>query len=152
MHASFTSPDAGLARAKPATRLTAGIVALLCFGLLFLSATLRPDGRGFGTHKQLGLPACGWVVAFDMPCMTCGMTTSFASMANGNIQRGFIAQPAGALLAIGVAGVFWIALHTALTGSRAMEALLTLVRGPTLWLAAGVLAAAWAYKWITWPT
>ena len=42
-------------------------VLLLALGLLAplgVAAMLRPDGRGFGTHQQLGLPPCTFRVLF----------------------------------------------------------------------------------------
>jgi hypothetical protein len=138
------------ARAELAVRVAAGVFAAMCLLLLVLSASLRADARGHGTHQQLGLPPCGWVVAFKKPCMTCGMTTAFAFVATGEVRRGFVVQPAGALLAVGVAGLFWVCLYVAATGSRVLEVGGTLLRPRWLLVFAGIILAAWAYKWAVW--
>lgn len=73
--------------------------ALVLVVLLLVARRLDPDPRGFGTHTQLGLPACAFQAATGRPCPTCGMTTSFAWFARGNLVRSWGASPAGSLLA-----------------------------------------------------
>lgn len=94
---------------------------------------------------------CGWVVAFDKPCPTCGMTTAFAHAADANLWQSAKTQPMGMLLAVGSAGVFWGAAHVAATGSRLGRVGATMLGGRSLWVLAGLSAAAWAYKVLTWP-
>ena len=62
-------------------RLIAAIVAIVTGGVLFTAWWLTPDTGGNGTHTQLGLPECNWIVFLDMPCPTCGYTTSFSHAA-----------------------------------------------------------------------
>lgn len=118
----------------------------MCLALLVTAATLRADPRGHGTHEQLGLPRCAWLGTFGRPCMTCGMTTAFAHAGNGQWWSSVKTQPVGALGALGAAGLFWPALHTALSGSRAFELCGKLLRPKALWAAGAAVAAAWAYK------
>lgn len=151
MAVSFTSPVAAMAKAEPSARAAAGIIVVLCLGLLLVAASISPSPEGHGSHTQLGLPPCGWVLAFNKPCVTCGMTTSFSAMAHGQVLRSFITQPAGAIFCIAAAALFWLALHTLVTGSRAVHLAAALLTTRVLWIAAGILAAAWAYKWFTWP-
>jgi hypothetical protein len=56
----------------------------------------------------------------------------------------------GALVALGSAAAFWIALHTALLGSMAAHRALELLRPRPLWILAIFAIGAWAYKWATW--
>ena len=49
----------------------------LALAPLVIAAALSPSNAGHGTHRQLGLPACGWQTNMGLPCPTCGMTTSF---------------------------------------------------------------------------
>jgi hypothetical protein len=71
----------------------------LCAGFV-LAASMSPDPRGFGTHQSLGFPPCTFQVLFDIPCPSCGMTTSFAHFTRGQIAASARANIAGLLLAI----------------------------------------------------
>ncbi len=80
-------------------------------GLLGIARCLVPDPSGMGTHRQLGLPPCGLVQAFGIPCPSCGMTTSWAYLTRGQISESLSANPAGTLLGL-TALVFgmWLAI------------------------------------------
>lgn len=119
--------------------------------LLVVASWLAPSPAGSGTHTQLGLPRCGWVAAFNRPCPTCGMTTAFAHAAHGHAGASFVAQPMGAVLAVLSAAGFWASLHVVLTGSRVGSLCGSLLRPRVLWVVLGAGAAAWAYKFLTWP-
>jgi Protein of unknown function (DUF2752) len=69
-------------------------------GILLLARTLVPDPRGFGTHTQVGLMPCSFLMITGRLCPTCGMTTSFAWMTRGNVVRSWKANPAGCVLAL----------------------------------------------------
>jgi hypothetical protein len=132
-------------------RIGAGVIAGLCLTLLAVAAALSPDAAGHGTHEQLGLPPCGWLLATGYPCPTCGMTTAFAAAAEGDLLTSLVTQPVGALLAVATAATFWIALHVAVFGSRLGQLCGRLWRPRWLWIFAGAWAASWAYKIATWP-
>jgi len=53
-----------------------------------------------GTHQQLGLPPCSFVVLTKYPCPACGMTTSFALLIRGDVLNALRANWVGALLAL----------------------------------------------------
>ncbi|MBT8485489.1 MAG: DUF2752 domain-containing protein [Phycisphaerales bacterium] len=115
-------------------------------GVLAIAVALEPAGAGLGTHEQLRLPACGWITLMDLPCPTCGMTTSFAHAANGDLVQSFLAQPLGFALAIATAMVLLIGVHAAVTGSRLAHGL-TRFWGPRSgWILAGAVLAAWGFK------
>jgi hypothetical protein len=82
-------------------QLQYGAVLLLAGVTLGLSRYLRPATRGFGTHEQLGLPACTFLQLTGIPCPSCGLTTSFAHAAHLHWLDSFIAQPFGFL-------AFWL--------------------------------------------
>lgn len=72
---------------------------LIC--LLFvvlLSFELSPSAEGHGTHRQLGLPPCGFLTVTGYPCPSCGLTTSFAYFVRGNVLDSLRAQPFGTVL------------------------------------------------------
>ncbi len=140
------------AKASTQDRLIAAGVAIVCLAVIAVACWLTPAAQGFGTHRQLGLAPCGWAVTFGKPCLTCGMTTSFTLMAHGRVLDSFLAQPAGALLSMLTAAFFWPAAHQAILGSLALQRCGVLFSGRMLWIGGIGLAAAWAYKFVTWPT
>lgn len=68
--------------------------------ILGLAVFLSP---GYGLHEAFGYPTCGFKLSSGLPCVSCGMTTSFAYAAEGDLLGAFRVQPAGALLALFVA-------------------------------------------------
>lgn len=148
---SDRSPLRAPSRATGKDRLAAGAVAAGCLALLSVAAWLTPAAAGFGTHEQLGMLPCTWATVLGKPCPTCGMTTSFAYAANGDMLGAFTAQPFGALLALLAAMTFWGSLHVAITGSTVGRFAGLLLRPRVLWIAGALLLAAWGYKLVTWP-
>ena len=137
-------------RSGPGERLACGIVATGSLGVLATAAWMNPSTRGHGTHTQIGLPPCSWAIWFDKPCPTCGMTTAFSHAGEAQWGASFLTQPAGAVLAIGTATAFWLAVHAAATGSRVGPMAAWLVRPRTVTLLGAGLIAAWVYKIVTW--
>ena len=81
------------------------LAALAMFAVLVAAAGIDPyssDGRplSMGTHQQLGLPACGFVVLTGKPCPSCGMTTSFALLMAGDVVNSMRANFVGTFLAV----------------------------------------------------
>jgi len=126
-----------------AAGLAAGAAALL-----IVAASLTPDGRYLGTHRQLKLSPhpCGFITMTGFPCPTCGMTTAFAYTVRGQFIEAARAQLAGFLLAIATAGVGAIAAVALVTGRR--PALNWYRVHPTrlVWWLAALLVGAWAAK------
>lgn len=118
--------------------------------MLVIAAGLNYDPAGHGTHTQLGMPACGWAIALDIPCPTCGMTTSFTAAADAEPVRAFFTQPLGAVLALVTASLFWAGIWEALTGDRLDAIALRWLRPRTIWYLAALAALAWIYKIVTW--
>lgn len=129
-------------------RLLCIFIASAAISPLLIAAGLTPSPTGLATHTQLGLPACGWMVGFGKPCMTCGMTTAFANAANGSFVRSIIAQPMGWVLAVLCAATFAGCLHAAATGWRIDRLLTSILQPKVLWYFAGTFLLAWGYKLI----
>ena len=133
-------------RVDGATRRQSLFVAIIAFALLGIASFLQPADGGLGTHQQLGLPKCGWVLAADLPCPTCGMTTAWSHTVRGHWGSAFMAQPMGMVLAIGSALVGLLALLTACTG-RAFHLYYYKFGTSKVFILLSVLAiAAWGFK------
>jgi hypothetical protein len=129
-----------------ARRLVAATVTIVCSTVLGLAAYLTPSASGLGSHEQLGLPRCGWIIIADLPCPTCGMTTAFAHAADGHILHALHAQPMGAILAVLVAMTWLVSIHVLITGSRLGGAFTRLWNAKVAWTLSGSVVLAWLYK------
>jgi len=127
-------------------RLVGAGVAVGATGVLGVAAWLDPSPEGLGTHSQLSLPPCGWILTMDLPCPTCGMTTAFAYAADGNLVGSFIAQPMGALLAVATAIALLVGTYTVATGSPVAALFARLWGRRAAWLLGTAFVAAWVYK------
>jgi hypothetical protein len=100
-----------------------------------IAARLTPDSRGWGTHEQMGWPACWLQRAGGWRCPSCGMTTAWALAVRGDVRAALEASVGGTLLfAAAGCGVVWLA-WVAIRG-----------RGPLKWGSPKVwlwIATAW---------
>jgi hypothetical protein len=125
--------------------LLAGSVGAFAI-FIVLALWSHPDPRGFGTHEQLGLPACGMMAWTGIPCPGCGVTTSIALFAHGRFLESLRNQPLGFLvaLAIPLCALWTIASHF-LGRDLARDAALLRVK-PFVIALFVVIAAPWIYK------
>lgn len=79
---------------------------------------LHPSKDGFGTHRELGLPACPSVVLFDRPCPGCGLTTSWTATLHGQLHTAFVDHPFGPILYFGFTATALLALYGYVTNNR----------------------------------
>jgi len=81
---------------------------------LAVACLLEPSSQHRGTHQQLGLPPCTFVVLFGRPCPACGMTTAWAHLVRGEWIEAFRANVGGTLLAVlNLVAVPWLLLSAA---------------------------------------
>lgn len=66
--------------------------------VLLAARWVVPSPTGLGTHEQLGLPPCGFLLLAGLPCPACGLTTSFAHMARLDLGAALHAHPVGPLM------------------------------------------------------
>jgi hypothetical protein len=71
--------------------LTPALVILTAF-------LLTPNASGHGTHMQLGLPPCGFLLITGYPCPGCGLTTCFAHMVRLEVVEAAASNSFGVLL------------------------------------------------------
>ena len=127
-------------------RIISAAVLAGCLGLLGVARTLNPSPAGHGTHQQLGLPPCSFVMMFAYPCPTCGMTTAFAHTVRGNLPAALSAHPGGLLLSLATAAGVGLSLSVLVSG-RVWA--VNWIRVSPTWLvagAAGFILGGWAYK------
>ncbi|MCI0365808.1 MAG: DUF2752 domain-containing protein [Phycisphaerales bacterium] len=137
------------ASSKVGRRVIAGVVALVCSGVLGLAAWLTPSPTGLGTHQALKFPPCGWITMADLPCPTCGMTTAFAHAANGNLVASFLAQPMGCILALATAITLLVSVQVLITGSNLGRSFTVLWGKATVWGLSAIVFFSWMYKILT---
>ena len=63
--------------------------------VLAVARALNPDVSGYGTHEQLLLLPCLFRLLTGLACPFCGMTTSFALMADGAVRAAWTAHVLG---------------------------------------------------------
>lgn len=145
-HAAATYIRGPVETSATTRRLVGAGVAAVAAGILAVAAWLQPSATGLGTHSQLNMPPCGWIMAVDVPCPTCGMTTAFSHAANGNLMAAFVTQPMGAALSIAVAVALLVGAYTALTGSRVASLFARLWGRRAAWAIGVGVTGAWIYK------
>lgn len=106
--------------------------------LFVIAARLNPyDGAGgplrMEAHMQLGLPPCNFYVWTGKPCPSCGMTTSFALLAHGDLANSIRANAVGTLLAVCGVGLIPWCMASAARGKY------LLVRSAELWLLGAII-------------
>ncbi|HEX6985779.1 MAG TPA: DUF2752 domain-containing protein [Planctomycetaceae bacterium] len=131
---------------RPAARGLLAAWGLFLAAGFAVAASLEPDPRGFGTHQRLGLPPCTTRALLDVPCPSCGMTTSFANFVRGRFLQAARANASGLLLAaVCAVQLPWIAASVArgrLLGVRRPDRLALAVVLPL----AVVCLAEWALR------
>lgn len=82
-------------------RLTLSLVGAGLIILLITAALLTPDPEGYGTHQQLDLPPCSFLVmSGGTPCPSCGMTTSWSHLVRLQVWKSIKANAGGTMLAL----------------------------------------------------
>lgn len=105
------------------------IVVLGICGGFWLSTTVEPSERGFGSHQALGLPPCSIRIWFGIRCPSCGSTTAFANFVRGRWLTALDNNAAAVGLALLCAALVPWGLCSAATGRmwRINDPLLVLV-------------------------
>jgi len=125
------------------------LMAAPCLALLGIAAWLTPSETGMETHRQLGLPPCGFYRTTGYPCPTCGMTTAFTHAAHGHFWRSFVTQPAGFVLSVVCAMLALVGLWSAATGMDGAGLAGRVLGRKAVLLALGVLILG-GWGWCAW--
>lgn len=140
------SPRITMARCGATAHGASFLVLAVAMAPLLVAAGLDPSASGVGTHRQLGLPACGFLVTTAVPCATCGMTTAFALAARGDLATAVMTQPAGALLALAAAAAVLVSAYALVAGLSLSPLARVLWRPRPVLIVAGFAVVSWAYK------
>lgn len=143
--APFTIPLSDGPVAAWLDRTAAVVVVGVAATLTTLLLRVDPDPRGFGTHEQLGMDPCGFVLHYGFPCPTCGCTTAACLLVHGHPIDAFVVQPFGGALAL--AGLL-LAVHAVRCLVQGLSFADLLVRIPVwrlLLFAVVLLLLAWGY-------
>jgi hypothetical protein len=116
--------------------------------VLVLAAWVSPDGRGMGTHEQLGLSPCGMMVVWGLPCPTCGYTTSFSLFVRGRWLASAWNQPAGFVGAMVAALTAWGGLLAAVWGWRAEVLISRWFTSGVVFSVGTLILLAWVWKMV----
>lgn len=137
---TLVAPD----RSRRSIRLRGGIIAASAWAVLVTGALLAPDPARYGTHEQMGLPACSMLQSSGWPCPTCGMTTSVSAMMHGRFTLAARSHPFGVLLAVGLLVLALIGAAELVSGRDVLR----FVRPGGWWVWAIVigLPAGWGLK------
>ncbi len=138
--------ESGVVAGNWSRRLLAVGMACGTGAVLVIAAVLSPDASGAGTHTQLGLPACSWIAAVDLPCPTCGYTTAFTHAAHGDLVGAFLTQPFAAMLAVFTAIIFLGSVIVLLTGAPLGGLAARYWTTKWTWAVIGMVLLAWVYK------
>ena len=151
----MTAPAAGpkiyTGRARPlgvaaSGRLLALAISVACLAVLVIACGLPPSADGYGTHLQLGMAQCGFLARTGLPCPACGMTTSFAWFARGNLAASFYIQPMGMALALICGCGVWGAGYVAITGRPVFRVLTVFPEKVYLFPLLALAILAWGWK------
>jgi len=97
-------------------RLYALLLASIAIGILAVAAHVSPSRDHLGSHRQLGLPPCGFLATTGFPCPTCGMTTAYAFLIRGQVGEALYSSVFGVALAVATAAAALLALNCTVTG------------------------------------
>ncbi len=123
----------------------AGLAAAVpCWAMLVMAVWLQPRTAGYGTAKQLGVPACSVLAESGYPCPTCGMTTSVALTVRGQVLAAWGAHPFGLVLTAGAAVLAVAGTVQLLTGWPALHRL----RVGWWWVAGAVIGVLAGWWWM----
>lgn len=128
-------------------RLIGGVVFTLLVGFWVFASWLSPVERHDGhTLAALGMPPCGMKATLGVPCMTCGMTTSYTYAAEGNFYESIVSQPAGFMLATATAMATLVSGWAMLSGMALWPIFLSIWRPQVVIPTLVMLILAWGYK------
>ncbi len=140
--------DSSAERRRAGDRVEAAAALIVALATIVIPALLTPDASGHGTHTQLLLLPCIFNMLTGLPCPMCGMTTSMAHMARGEVAAAFGSHLLGPPLYVAAwLGAAW-ALAAFVRGTPAVPEVLRRPIAPKVFLA--TIAVAWVGNVVIW--
>ncbi|MEW6251323.1 MAG: DUF2752 domain-containing protein [Planctomycetota bacterium] len=130
----------------PTARIAAALALAACLAALGFAAWLRPDPRGFGTHRQLGTGECGMLLVTGYPCPTCGMTTAFAHTVRLQWLAAAHAQVGGFILAVATIALVPVSAWVLVRGRWPRTSLVWITPYRLFFALLVLLLGSWALK------
>ncbi len=130
---------------QPANHFLVLLAILFPLALLVLRARTTPDPRGFGTHEQLGLPACPVRELLDVRCPGCGATTALSLFARGSFGGSARTHPFAFLCALAGSLLAPVVLVDRLCGRDPAARLAHVSPRAVVLVAAGICVLSWAW-------
>jgi hypothetical protein len=129
-------------------RLRGGLALAVGLAVVAVGLATEPNRAGVGSHRGLGLPACGFLSRTGYPCPGCGVTTSLAWAVRGRLAASLDSQLFGLVLLAGAAGFILAGLWELCTARAVLDGVVR--RGWWLFLAAvAMLLVGWGVKlWV----
>ena len=130
-------------------RAFALLVVATAGAFVYLLVGLEPDGRGHGTHEQLGMMRCAWPEMHQIPCPTCGVTTAATHLVHLQPIQAIVVQPFGAVLA---GSGLWLGAYCLLClvlGASVFDRLVRVHYARLLLIGIGLLLGSWLYCYLT---
>jgi hypothetical protein len=137
--------DAASRWSPRAERAQWGVLGAAALAVLAIARGLDPDPSGMGTHVQLGLPPCSFLVMTGLPCPTCGLTTAFAYMARLEITHALAANAIGPVLF----GLTLASVPLCAWGCATAHPLSDTIKRLRLMRLVAIIAAAVAVSWLS---
>ncbi len=126
-HPVQTAPATARARPIPHNPTVSRVAWFFFFAIpsavLITAAMLTPSPLGHGTHMQLGLPPCGFLVVTGYPCPGCGLTTCFTHMIRGEVVAASRCNAFGVMLFLMTLTTIPISFIGMIRGSSVIDAL-----------------------------
>ena len=124
-------------------RFVAFVFFFVCLTPLMIALYISPTN---GLTQTFGVPECGFKKTTGLPCISCGMTTSFTYAVRGDFYHAFMAQPGGLLLATLAAVFLLVSAWSMFTGMSMAPLARILFTGRSLIALIVFIALSWGFN------
>lgn len=138
--------DSLIGKGRLWSRLAWMLIGTFAFAVVGASFVLEPSPEGVGTHTQLGLSPCTFLVLTGYPCPSCGLTTCFTHLARFEIIEAFTANGPGILIFLVTVALVPLSMVSIFLNLPVLDTLVTLRGDIVAALLAGASLAGWVVE------